>query len=563
MKRQHIFVTNSIFLLFFFCAISSIKAQVEPGSTAFVAAVDSIFADKADMKSPGASVIVLKGKDVILSKNYGSANLTFEVPFSEHTIFPLSNLTDQLVAFSILQLAKKKALKLTDPVNKYLPEFGFHNEISLAHLLNHSSGLPMIASVRLMAGWNFPDPIYHDDFLSLTKAFAPDLKPNADIRHDHAGLKILQMVVEKVSEMNFSEYASTHIFQPLGMTSSFVKNGHFNETQNNAIGYEEADGIFERAQATVFEMACPITYSTQSDFEKWMLNFQTKKFEGDIIEKMDESLSLKGEPQKRENRAYCMGQHQYFRFLGEDEFYLLDVHDGYSWKWVRLKQSDVSIMVIGNVGSYIGSKVNAIAGLLVSPAANSDAAEEPAPTPIKMSEKELKAYTGSYWDTGYLFATEVSIRDGGLYYTDLDNGWHFPLTPLSKSMFGEPSGNLIEITDLNGKPKLTLTLNSGMKFYSDKYDAAISEKMDRSRYTGVYHSDKLNAFFQLVIEDNKLILKRSRKPDLELIPIDKNKFRTAEIDFRLIEFQEDAGQVISQMTISNTIVKNIEFQRLR
>jgi len=288
---------------------------------------------------------------------------------------------------------------------------------------------------------------------------------------------------------------------------------------------------------------------------------KTKKFEGDIIEKLDRALSMKGEFQQRANRNYCIGQQQYYKVSGEDEFYMRDTDDGFSWKWARLPLSEISIMVIGNLNSYIGTKVNAVEELLMSPISNlTPEIKEPTLTPIKLSEKEMKVYTGSYWDIGYLFASEVKIVDGGLYYTDLNNGWNFPMRSLTKSHFDSPDGTQIEFANVNGQARLILTIPNGAKFYSEKYDAIAVKSQDYSKYTGIYNSTQLSAYFQLIVRDKKLILVCSRKPELELIPIGDNKFRTAEIDFRLIEFEEEKNSVY-QMNISNRILKNVEFRK--
>ena len=560
MHRQKLIVT--IFILLLFYSLPSITAQIDPNSKEFVAAIDSIFSDHADLTSPGASVIIMKGEDLILSKNYGSSNLSFSVPFNNNTVFPLPNFTEQLVAFSILQLEQKGLINLADPVKKHLPEFGFEDEVSLSHLLNHSSDLPAIASVRLMAGWNFTDPFYQHDFLNLTKKITSGLKPDTNFNHNHSGIKILQMVVEKISGMNFSEYASANIFLPLDMTNSAIKNENFKETKNNSLGYNKTDAGFQRTYSTEYAAMCLTTYSTLRDFEKWMLNVQTKKYEGGIIEKMDQALMVKGEFLERVNRAYCVGQQQYYTFLGEDEYYFMDSNDGHSWKWIRLKQSDLSIMAITNLNSSMSSKVNAIARIMIPSNPEPSDIENIEPTPIKLTKKEMQTYTGFFWDSKYLFTTQISIKDEDLYYTDLHNGWNFPLTPLTKSLFDSPPWYKVEITNLKGQKKLNLILSDGREFPSEGYDPEIIDPKDYVRFTGTYFSDQLSSFFKVVLKDNKLILKRSRKPDLNLIPIGQNKFRAEEIDFRVIEFQEDDEKSIYKMSISNTLVKNVMFQKI-
>ena len=169
-----------------------------------------------------------------------------------------------------------------------------------------------------------------------------------------------------------------------------------------------------------------------------------------------------------EDKAFCCsGCKTVYEILTEnalDEYYLMEANNGHSWKWIRLQQSELSIMAITNLNASISGKVNAIARLLVPPTTESPVVEEPKSIPIELTEKEMQAYTGFFWDSKYLFTTEISIKDGGLYYTDLHNGWNFALTPLSKTLFESPPWNKVEITNLEGQKKLKLMLRDGRKF---------------------------------------------------------------------------------------------------
>ncbi len=561
MIHRKLINTISIICLCIFSNIQYMNAQNKLSTNEIEIAVDSIFEDKTSMTSPGASVIVLQDEKVLLSKNYGAANLTFDLPFDENTLFPLSGFTEQLVVFSILQLEKKGQLKLSDPVNKHLPELGFQDQVTLSHLINHSSGFPVIGSLRLMAGWNFTDPFNQNDFLNLTKKFTSNLTPDKKIRHNHSGVKILEMVVEKASGNNFSDYAAKNIFEPLKMTNTVVEDEGYRVSKNSSIGYNETEGGYREVNPMSIELVCPATYSTQADFQKWMANFQSRKFEGEILEKMDESLSVNGKLQEKNNRSYLIGQHRYWKYLGQDEFYLMDTGGGYSWKWIRLMDSKLSIMVVGNLDSYIGSKVNAIANLLVDYEPPVDASEKETVS-IDMSKAEKDAYTGFYWNDDYYFTTEISIKDGGLYYYEIENGWNFPLTPRTKTIFDTPPGHVVEISNTGDNKELKLILSSGSEYDSKKYDVRTLSTEDQLKYEGLYSSDKLNAIYRIILENDKLILRRSRKPDLELIPIGTNRFRASEVDFRLIEFNENNDGTIQKMKISNSVVQNVEFLKL-
>src|SRR5882757_6053848 len=57
------------------------------------------------------SVLVARGKEILLSKGYGSANLEWDLPNSPSTKFRLGSLTKQFTAASILLLEERGKLK--------------------------------------------------------------------------------------------------------------------------------------------------------------------------------------------------------------------------------------------------------------------------------------------------------------------------------------------------------------------------------------------------------------------------------------------------------------------
>ena len=536
------FLITVLFLFFSFTS-SLLSGQNTPD---LINKIDSIFADMSDMEKPGAVLTIMKGDQIILSRAYGSSNLYLKTPYNENTLFPLMNFTDQLVAFSVLQLERKKRIKLSDPINQYLPNLGFKNNVTIDHLLNHSSGLPLILSLRMLAGWKYTDPISQDEFLRLTKSVTSDIKPDEKIGHSHAGIRILQMLVEKVSGNNFSDYATANIFSPLGMNQTVIGIESFGQGRHHAVGYETENDKYKRVTPIELEIMCPKTYTTQGDFQKWMLNVQTKKFEKDIIEKMDDAYMLNEVRQKRSNNDYCVGQQQYYLSQGNDEFFFGDVTDGFTWNWRRLKQSEISIMALSNNETYIGPKISAIVRLMIPPVSNTGNTASTLNNPVSqedLSVDDLDEFAGSYWNETYFYTTKISVVDGALHHADNDNGFVFTMERLSKNLFRTPFGGTVEFkTGLDGQRRFINILPLGSVYESVSYNAPVLSRKDQERYEGLYESVPLNIIYSVVFEEGELKIKRSRKTDLILSPIGQNKFRSSEIDFRVIEFQENVSE---------------------
>ncbi len=91
---------------------------------------------------PGASVLVLQDGVPLFRRAYGLANLENQLAASAATNYRLASMTKQFTSAAILLLAEDARLRLDDPVRQWLPTLpGAANEITIRHLLTHTSGL--------------------------------------------------------------------------------------------------------------------------------------------------------------------------------------------------------------------------------------------------------------------------------------------------------------------------------------------------------------------------------------------------------------------------------------
>ena len=89
----------------------------------------------------GNILIAEKGK-VIYKKSFGFTNDSTKEKLNEHSIFELASISKQFTATAIVILKEKKKLNYDDKMSKYIPELSYYDNITIRHLLNHTSGLP-------------------------------------------------------------------------------------------------------------------------------------------------------------------------------------------------------------------------------------------------------------------------------------------------------------------------------------------------------------------------------------------------------------------------------------
>ena len=104
-----------------------------------------IHREMQERKIPGLQLAVVQKGKIILSKSYGIANLQYNIPVSNTTIFPINSNTKVFTGVAVMQLVEQNKIKLNDPINKYLNDLPADwQKITVDQLLTHISGLPEI-----------------------------------------------------------------------------------------------------------------------------------------------------------------------------------------------------------------------------------------------------------------------------------------------------------------------------------------------------------------------------------------------------------------------------------
>jgi CubicO group peptidase (beta-lactamase class C family) len=166
----------------------------------------------------GAELLVITNGRTILRDAHGLADVDAEEPLEPGRVFCVRSMTKPLIGTAILMLVEDKALRLGDRVAEHLPAFdadGFR-DITVEHLLTHTSGLPM----SMLVGENLAtvDGIQAVAALGTTRPLATP--PGEVFEYSDQGTDTLTALIEAVSGMPAQEFVRTRVLEPLGMEHS-------------------------------------------------------------------------------------------------------------------------------------------------------------------------------------------------------------------------------------------------------------------------------------------------------------------------------------------------------
>jgi D-alanyl-D-alanine carboxypeptidase len=183
--------------------------------------VDSIVtAALADGRAAGASVAVVRGRDTIVLKGYGYADLEFDVPTPDRAIYEIGSVTKQFTAAAILQLAEQGKLGLDDDLTKHLPDYPTHgHRIPIRRLLDHTSGIKGYTELPEFGAFAMRK-LARDSLVALFSARPFDFAPGEALVYNNSGFFLLGLIIEKTSGMSYEEFVAKNVFERAGMSDS-------------------------------------------------------------------------------------------------------------------------------------------------------------------------------------------------------------------------------------------------------------------------------------------------------------------------------------------------------
>ncbi len=213
-----------------------IKAQLTPAQ---YAEIDSLFTEWNSPNHPGGTVGIMRGGQVVFSKAYGLASLEYLVPNSTGTLFNVASVSKQFTAMGIVMLHLAGELSVDDDIRIHLPDLpDFGDTVTIRHMLHHTSGLRSLHALLALAGWREDDARTDADlFRFMVQQKELNFKPGEEYLYCNTGYIFMARIIEKVTGESFPTWMKKFIFEPLGMTHTYVEDKYMRVVPQNATSY--------------------------------------------------------------------------------------------------------------------------------------------------------------------------------------------------------------------------------------------------------------------------------------------------------------------------------------
>lgn len=211
--------------------------------------------DKYEREGCCGVLRITKNDVIIFERSLGYANAKTKEAFTKDSMFTLYSLSKPFCAIGLMKLYDRGLIDIDEHPGKYLREaMGFHKDLKIYQLLNHTSGIPDFVQTKEFYEKHSSGKESEKELLSEISKYDAFFEPGKDSRYTNVNFVIPAMIIERVSGMTYSEYMEREVFCHLGMKTAVVDyNGR--RVENRVQGHDKnVNGELCPIEKTYFSM---------------------------------------------------------------------------------------------------------------------------------------------------------------------------------------------------------------------------------------------------------------------------------------------------------------------
>ena len=254
--------------LFLFC--STVMLAFSLNAQKLNQKIDSlILSEFKESDGPGGVFMVAQKGKPVYQKAFGTANLELETKLNTNSVFQIGSMTKQFTAIAVLMLEEQGKLKVSDPISKYIPSYPNGNNITIHHLLTHTSGIKDFTKMKALQDIAQKE-MTPEQMVDFFKNEPIDFAPGEKFEYNNSGYVVLGYIIELASGGTYEEFIKKNIFDKAGMTNSSYASDR-KIVKNRAFGYHKKSSGY--VNKTVINFSVPFSsgslMSTLDDMLKW------------------------------------------------------------------------------------------------------------------------------------------------------------------------------------------------------------------------------------------------------------------------------------------------------
>ena len=545
---------KNILLLISICFGSLINVQGQSfNSNELEAKIDSLIPVQVNDTTPGLVIGIVQKGELIFSKGYGLANLSYDIPNDPKMVYNLGSVSKQFLGYAFAMLHVEGSLDLDDPVGKYLEDWPeFKQNVTLRHLLTHTSGYREAYTMSNLAGrYIGVDRLSREECLEVVRK-QPQLEfiPGSRWTYNSTAWVILAEVLEKVTGKSADEWVKSNILLPLEMNDTQIE-GHVGDVMKNSAEsyvYNEEKGYTNpRSNRAIFGAA--EVYSSVQDLVKWVNNYRTAQIGGKAVNDLFLNPFILNDGS---NSGYALGiGHNTYR--GLKRYRHTGGHEAFETQLSYYPDHDFGIITISNFGGKGWLNTEKIAELFLDEHMTSST--NSATKEIKIKKRKLEQFAGQYLITTLNRTLNLTIVNDSLVIDGQDR-----LIPVEENTFHiDGWDGQIKIETISDTETRLISSTPTSKNVYTRIDPWTPTSEELTELEGDYWSDELETVYHLALKDLKLTIQHRWIGEVKLEPITNDLFQMEWGYF--VKFGRNSEGGISDLSVFSGRTLDVKFQR--
>ena len=202
------------------------QAAKAPTDAQIAAYGERLLADAVpDANGPALAVLVARGDTVLFRGARGRASIELGIDATPDTVFRIASVTKQFSAATLLALIDDGRATLDDPLSKYLPDFPNAANITLAQLLNHTSGVRSYTDIPGYMDTRIRADLDTAGLVAVFRDEPVDFKPGERWAYNNSGYVLVGAVIEKIAGKPWHEVLQERVLAPLHLAHTGLDDG--------------------------------------------------------------------------------------------------------------------------------------------------------------------------------------------------------------------------------------------------------------------------------------------------------------------------------------------------
>ncbi|MCG8327416.1 MAG: beta-lactamase family protein [Chitinophagales bacterium] len=541
-------LTKILMLLFLSQTITAQNGIIEEKR---LEAIDSLLKSYYVPANTGGAITIIKNGETAYTNSIGLANVEYQIPITNSTLFNIASISKQFTTFLALILEDQGKLSFDDDIKLYLPELKhLSHKISIKQLTNHTHGLPNVDELATLKGTN--QLTHHEVVKMLLNIKQANFAPGDDYQYNNTGYVLLTEIIERIGNKPFNEQLNEKIFSVLGMKNTQAV-GNYNEViHNKAYSYQSLNGSYIDNPVQISTMGSSGLYTTIEDMALWAKNYyNTIVGKPEFYERMATTTTI----HSGKRIKYGLGL-QFDNYKGIDIVFHGGGTNGYRSYILHAPKYQLSLIILANTGDFSGLDIiyNAFEIIL-----KEDIEEEKKYDP-NTTTTDLKQFEGTYEIFPGIYYTIIAEEEQ-LYFQSFGKTEKIPLPILSENIFSVP-----------------FIPHSKFIFYPNSFDFQIGDftypcvktvvatlkvnEVYLEGFTGIFRNVEHNITYEIIVRGHQLVARNGSNSEIILNPLENLSFYSDQSYFGKLDFFKNSKGAIKGFSLSGQNLKNIVFEKI-